>query len=228
MSKKKTETPETGLDTINDSLTSMTAKVQDNKKVITYISLAVVAVVAIILAYVYFFRGPSITKANDAIGAADLALAQGNDSIALKQYIDVAENYSFEASNRAALQAAILLYQGGKYDEAIKYLDKYSAKEDIIGPAASSLKGDCYVNTDKLDEAVKCFKEAISQSDDNPAYTPFFMMKLARVYAAQNKHSEEAKLYKEVLEKYPTYGQANNIDVEKLLDRAELQAGEAK
>lgn len=32
MSKKIQETPETGLDGINDSLTAMTQKVQDNKK----------------------------------------------------------------------------------------------------------------------------------------------------------------------------------------------------
>lgn len=224
MSKKQTELPETGLDNLNDQLTSMTAKVQDNKKLISIVSLIVVAIVAIILAYVYFFRGPGINKANDAIGAADLALAQGNDSVALAQYTQVADKYGFEAGNRAHLQAAILLYEKGEYDKAIKYLNDYSPAEDIIGAAAYSLKGDCYVNTDKLDEAVKCFKDAIKQSNDNPAYTPFFMMKLARVYAAQNNHAEEAKIYKEILEKYPTYGSSNQIDIEKLLDRAELQS----
>lgn len=227
MSTKKNETPETGLDNINDSLTSMTAKVQDNKKLITICSMVVVAVVVIILAYVYFFRGPGINKANDAIGTADLTLAQGNDSLALAQYMNVADEYGFDAANRAALQSAILLYQKGDYEKALTYLDKYSAKEDIIGPAAYSLKGDCYVNLDKLQDAVGCYKDAISKSNDNPAYTPFFMLKLARVYAALNNHAEEAAMYKTIMTDYPTYGQANNIDVEKLYDRAQLQA-EAK
>lgn len=227
MSKKKTETEETGLDAVNDRLTSMTSKVQDNKKLITICSLVVVAIVVIVLAYVYFFRGPGITKANDAIGAADLAYAQGNDSIALVQYMQVAEDHGYDAGNRAALQAAALLYEKGDYEKALKYVDEYSPKEDIIGAAAYSLKGDCYVNLDKLSEAVSAYKDAISQSDDNPAYTPYFMLKLARVYAAQNNHSAEADLYEEVMTKYPTYGQSNNIDVEKLYDRARLQA-EAK
>lgn len=227
MSKKKTETSESGLENLNDTLTSMTTKVQDNKKIITIVSLAVMAVVVIVLAYVYFFRGPGINKANDAIGTADLALAQGNDSTALAQYMDVADNYGFDASNRAALQSAILLYQKGEYQKALDYLGKYSAKEEIIGAAAYSLKGDCYVNLDKLQDAVKCYKDAISQSDDNPAYTPFFMLKLARVYAAMGNHADEAAMYKEVMTKYPTYGQSNNVDVEKLYDRAALQA-EAK
>ena len=227
MLKKKTETEETGLDVVNDRLTSMTSKVQDNKKLITICSLAVVAVVVVVLAYVYFFRGPGITKANDAIGAADLAYAQGNDSIALAQYMQVADDFGYDAGNRAALQAAAILYEKGEYQKALDYVDKYSAKEDIIGAAAYSLRGDCYVNLDKLSEAVSAYKDAISQSDDNPAYTPYFMLKLARVYAAQNNHADEADLYKKVLTQYPTYGQANNIDVEKLYDRARLQA-EAK
>lgn len=224
MSTKKTETPESGLENLNDSLTAMTNKVQDNKKIITICSMVVVAIVVIVLAYVYFFRGPGINKANDAVGAADLSLAQGNDSVALAQYMNVADEYGFDAANRAKLQSAILLYQKGDYQKALDYISDYSAKEEIIGAAAYSLKGDCYVNLDKLQDAVKCYKDAISQSDDNPAYTPYFMLKLARVYAALGNHADEASMYKEVMTKYPTYGSANNIDVEKLYDRANLQS----
>ncbi|MDE5979864.1 MAG: hypothetical protein K2G84_07515, partial [Muribaculaceae bacterium] len=69
-----------------------------------------------------------------------------------------------------------------------------------------------------------CYKDAIAQSDKNPAYPPYFMLKLARVYAALGNHADEAAMYKEVLADYPAYGTANNIDVEKLYDRATLQS----
>ena len=65
----------------------MTQKVQDNKKIIMVCSLVVIAIAAIVLSYVYFFRNPGIQKANDQIGAADLELAQGNDSTAMVQYM---------------------------------------------------------------------------------------------------------------------------------------------
>lgn len=225
MSKKNQETPETGLDNINDSLTAMTQKVQDNQKLIMMCSATVIAVAVIILAYVYFFRTPVIQKENDSIGAADLELALGNDSVATAQYMEIAENGSYDAANRAALQSAILLYQDGKYEDALKYAEKYSAQDDVIGAGAYSLKGDCLVNLDRLDEAAKAFNEAVSTSDANPAYTPFFIMKLARVYAAQGKHAEEAAQYEKIVKEYPLYGQAHNIDVQKLLERAKLQAG---
>ena len=164
-------------------------------------------------------------KANDQIGSADLELALGNDSVAAAQYMSLADNGSYDAGNRAALESAIILYREGKYEDALKYADKYSAKDDIIGAGAYSLKGDCLVNLDRLPEAVKAYQEAIRTSDHNPAYTPFFMMKLARVYRAQSNFKDEAGVYEDILEDYPLYGQAHNIDVEKLLDRARLQSG---
>jgi tetratricopeptide (TPR) repeat protein len=222
MSKKNQETPETGLDELNDSLTAMTQKVQDHKKQVIIGSLAVILAAVIVLAYVYFVRTPGIEKANDQIGAADLELALGNDSIATAQYKALADNGSYDAANRAALESAILLYKDGKYEEALKYAEKYSTCDDIIGAGAHSLKGDCLVNLDRLDEAVKAFREAVRTSDHNPAYTPFFMMKLARVYRAQKNYTEEAGVYEEILKEYPLYGQSHNLDIEKLLERAKL------
>ena len=99
-------------------------KCRTTKKIITICSLAVIAVIAIILVYIYAFRTPGIQKANDTIGAADLQLALGNDSVAMAQYMDLADNGSYEAANRAALQSAILLYKDGKYEEALKYAEK--------------------------------------------------------------------------------------------------------
>lgn len=223
MAKQNTNAPETGLQEVNDSLTRMTQKVEENKKMVMVCTLVVLAIAAVILAYVYFFRTPGIQKANDQIGAADLELAQGNDSTALAQYRDIADNSSYQAANRAALQTAILLYRDGNYEEALKYADQYDTKDNVIGAAAYSLKGDCLVNLDRLPEAADAFREAIRTSDHNPAYTPFFMMKLARVYRAQQDYTQEAEVLQELITDYPLYGQQHNIDVQKLLDRAQLQ-----
>lgn len=215
---------QTSIDNLNDTLTSVSRKVEDNKKIIYTTALAVVVVVAIILIYIYLVRQPGIQKSNDAIGQADVQLVLGNDSIAMNKYMSVADNHGYDAANRAALQAAILLYKDGKYEEALKYVEKYAPTENIVGAAAYSLEGDCYVNLDKLPEAVNSFKKAIKQSDNNKAYTPFFMLKLARVYRAQQDYSAEAKIYEEITKEYPQYGMMNNINIEKYLDRARIDA----
>lgn len=224
MAKEKNNVPENGVDELNDSLIEMSEKVQNNKKIILWAAAAVVGVVVLVLGYIYLVRQPGIAKANDNIGAADIQLALGNDSIALAKYMEVADNDGYDAANRAALQAATMLYKDEKYEEALKYLDKFSASESIIGAAAYSLKGDCLVNLDKLDDAVSAFKDAISESDNNTYYTPFFMQKLARVYREQGKFAEEADIYRSIIKDYPQFGDGYGIDMQKYLRRAELDA----
>ena len=97
----------------------------------------------------------------------------------------------------------------------------------MIGAAAKSLQGDCYVNLDKLGEALGCYDKAIKISDENPLYTPYFMMKKATVLREQKNYSAEAAVYREIIKDYPMYGAQNGIEMEKYLKRAELQA-EAK
>ena len=226
MSKnKKVEETRTSIDNLNDSLTSMSEKVQANRKLISGIVLTVTILVAAILVYVFLIRRPAAEKAATAVGVADRELLiNGNDSTALAIYQQVAED-GYSAGNRAALQAAIILFNDGKYEEALASVSDYSAKDDVIGAAAYSLKGDCLVNLDRYDEAVKAFDQAISQSAKNPYYTPFFMMKKARVLRAQEKYADEAAVYEEILDQYPTYPRDYNVNVEKELSRARLRAG---
>lgn len=221
----ETET-RTSIDDLNDSLTSLEVKVQNNQKKITWGIVAVAAVVCLILVWVYAIRKPGIEAADNAIGQADLTLATGNDSTALAQYMQVADNYGYEAGNRASLNAAIILYRQGKYEDAINYLKKYSPTESVIGAAAKSLEGDCYVNLDQLEKAMNCFKDAAKISDNNPHYTPLFLMKQATVARELKNYKEEARLYKEINDKYPVYASENAIEIEKYLKRAELQAAE--
>lgn len=222
---KKNEEVRTSIDNLNDSLTSIGEKVQKNQKPLMIATICVVAVVALVLVYVFLMRNPAIDEANTAVGAADREmLINGNDSIALDIYQQVAED-GYDAGNRAKLMAAIQLYQQGKYEEALGFVSEYSAKDAIIGAAAYSLEGDCYVNLDNLDAAVGSFKNAISQSDANPHYTPFFMLKLARVYRAQDNFEGALKLYEEIRADYPNYATANGVNIEKEIEFARVKAG---
>lgn len=210
------------IDVLNDKLTDMSVKVENNKKPLIIAIVAVIVVIAGILLW-NNHRNNVNAESQAKIGLADVALLQGNDSIALAQYESIADG-SGVAANRATLQAAIMLYDNEKYEEAIKRLDNYDPKEAIVGAAAYSLKGDCYVNLEKYPEAVKAFKKAIDQSDENPYYTPYFMMKLARVYRAQGDFKAELNILEELKKDYPEYGLNSDINVEKYLERARIDA----
>lgn len=222
--KNHEEETRTSIDEVNDTLTGLGEKVQNNSKTIMYACVAVAVVVIAVLVYVYAVRQPGIQAANEALGQADMELIMGNDSIALAKYQQVAADHGYDAGDLAGLNAAILLYKDGKYEKAIKYLNDYSSKESIIGAAAKSLEGDCYVNLEAYNEALDCFKKAVKISDENPAYTPAFLLKEATVLREMKDYKAEAAIYEEILKEYPTYGMQMGVDVEKYLERAKAQA----
>ncbi len=223
---KETKETVTGIDALNDNLTALEQKVEKNQKFIAWCCIGAAAIVGIVLVYIFFIHKPGVTAADNAIGQADITLSQGNDSLALVQYKQVADEYGHDAGNRAKLNAAILLYQKKQWQEAIEYLDGYKPSESIIGASSISLKGDCYVNLKNYDEALKCFAEAAKLADNNPAYTPYFLMKQATVLREQKKYAEEAGIYQTIVDEYPNYGPSINIDMKKYLERAKAQAGE--
>lgn len=214
------EETRTSIDEVNDTLTGLGEKVQNNSKTIMYACVAVAVVVIAVLVYVYAVRQPGIKAANEALGQADMELLMGNDSIALAKYQQVAADHGYDAGDLAGLNAAILLYKDGKYQEAVNYLADYSAKESIIGAGAKSLEGDCYVNLEDYNKALDCFRKAADLSDNNPAYTPAFMLKEATVLHEMQDYAGEAKVYEEIIKEYPNYGPQMGIDVEKYLERA--------
>lgn len=223
MAKKENET-RTSIDELNESLSGIEKKVEENKKMIVWVLGAIVAIAVIILGYVYLIQEPNFENAKTEIAQADSKLALGQDSIALEAYKAVADSYSNDAANRAGLNAGIILFQQGKYEEAINYINKFDAEGVLVGPASQSLIGDCYVNLEKYDEAVKYFDKAISLSGDNDLYTPLFILKKATVLREQGKFAEEAKALEIIKNKYPNFVTGYRVDVDKLIERANAQA----
>ncbi len=141
-------------------------KTARTQKILMWVIIAASAIIILILIYIFAIRQPGIQAADNAIGQADMSNNLGQDSVAPVQYKQVADNYGYDAGNRAALNAAIILYQqaqndstgrAAKLEEAISYLKKYDAKESVIGASSRSLMGDCYVNLGNLQEGRKCF-----------------------------------------------------------------------
>ncbi|MBD5313365.1 MAG: tetratricopeptide repeat protein [Bacteroides sp.] len=218
---KPTEENRTSIDEVNDTLTGIGEKVQSNPKVVVWSCIAVTAVVALILLYVYVIRQPAQNAANNALGQADIELLMGNDSIALAKYQQVAADHGYSAGNLANLNAAILLYKKGDYEKALSYLKDYSSSESVIGASAKSLEGDCYVNLKQYPQAIDCYKKAVKISDNNPHYTPAFLLKEATVLREQKDFKAEAAIYEQILKDYPAYGTEIGVDIKKYLERAQ-------
>ena len=222
---EKTQSARTSIDELNESLTGLEQRVEGNKKKLIIYLVVLLVVIGIGLAIFYSIKSGK-ESASEAIAKADITLAQGNDSLALTQYQAVAAEYSNSVANRANLNAAILLYQKGKYQEALESLNSYDVEDELVGAAAQSLKGDCYVNLKNLDEALAAYDKAISICNGNELYAPLFMMKKATVLTEQKKNADAKAIYEDIKANYVKYVQANQLNIDKYIERADFLAGQ--
>lgn len=228
MAEKDQNNQPIALEEVEKDNKELKEKVTLGQKYLVWLMIAISAIAIIVIIYIFAVRNPGIKSANEAVSQADVTLAQGNDSLALTQYQTVADKYGYDAGNRAALMAATINYKNGNYEAALNDLKGYDPKETIVGAAAKSLEGDCYVNLQQYHQALSCYDKAISVSNDNPLYTPLFMMKKATVLREQKDYAAELKVLQSVKKDYPQYTNAYRLDIDKYIARAEYQASAAK
>lgn len=200
----------------------------DNKvrSIMMWASIAVAIIVIGTIAYIFGIRQPAIEAGNEAIGQADIeAILGSNDSTALAAYKEVAANHGGAAGNRASLAAACYLYQQGDYEEALKYADKFSTSDDVVGALAYALKGDCLVNLDRPAEALKAFEKGVKKADKNPQIVPYLLNKQAVVLASQGENAKAAAIYKEIVSEYPEFASTVNAEGRQLQNEALAEAG---
>ena len=202
-----------------DRAEEIVAKAKANKKTVYGVLIAAAVIVAAVIIYINVAAAGS-RKADDAIAKADM---EQNDSIATSLYAEAAKA-GYKSGNRAKVEMGIRLFNDGKYEEAIKYLDDADIKDDIVAAGVYSLKGECYVKLDKNADALKCYDKAIGTADGNTQLVPLFLVKKANVYRAEGDYAKEAAAYKELIDEYPEYVRASQTDIRKFYERAQAQA----
>lgn len=195
------------------------AKARENKKSIMMGLIAAAIVIVGAVAWLLISQSGS-RNADELIARADAAQT---DSIATVLYKEAA-NAGYKSGNRAKAQLGISLYQKDEYAEALKYLEDCSLDDKIAAAGVYVLTGDCYVNLEQYDKALKAFAKGVSTADHNPEIVPFILIKEANVYRAQQKYADEAKCYKTIIEEYPSYVQNVRTDIKKYYERANAQA----
>ena len=80
--------------------------------------------------------------------------ALNGDSIGYTGFLKVADDYSgTKAANLAKAYAGICYAQLGKYEEAVKMLDSFNGKDQMVAPAILGAAGNCYAQLGQLDKA---------------------------------------------------------------------------
>lgn len=222
---------EQGTPTMEQTLNKQEAFFLKYKKAIVGAVVAVIVIIAGTIAYNIFYAGPRQDKAATAMAKAQELFAAQQYELALKGdksfegFLQVASNYSgTDAANLANLYAGLCYANLDKWQDAVKYLDQFSAQDDaFISPSAMAALGNAYAHTKQIDKAVSCLKKAADMANSeakdgvNISVAPTCLMQAARLLESQKKNDEALSIYKEIKTKYvKSY---YNSEIDKYIER---------
>lgn len=214
-----------GINTLN--LGGLEVLYEKNKKAITYGGGAILAIIALFSFYKFYWLPNQEQEAsNEAFfaqsyfekdsfnlalnGGIDVQTADGPKT--MMGFKDIADNYSgTKTGNLANYCAGICLLRTGKFEEAIEYLEKFGGTDEVLTPVAMGALGDANLELKKLDEAIKFYLKAVSESD-NSFTTPMYLKKAAFAYEQKANYTEALTTYERLKNEYAKSSEARDID----------------
>ncbi|HOW09772.1 MAG TPA: tetratricopeptide repeat protein [Bacteroidales bacterium] len=225
MAKAKKEENPQGLKNVEETLTRTEQLLEENyKPLLIGLAVLVVLVGAVWLGRMYLSKKndeaqSQMFQAQKYLEMDSLNLALNGDGNYLG-FADIANEYKFtKAGNLARYSAGICNLHLGNYKEAIKYLDKYSKKDKVIGSIAIGATGDAYVELGDTEKGIAKYLEAADYAD-NQFNTPLYLMKAAELYEMSGKYAEALKLYQRIKDNYPS--STEGVTIDKYIARALL------
>ena len=220
MAKKKQEfaKQDEQLQEVNEALTGAGKWIEDNSNLISWIVCGIAIVIMGIIALNRYVLQPRALDASNENAKAvvyfmaeDWDKALNGDDAECIGFEEIARKYKFYQQGKlAALYAGICYFEKGEFEDAAKYLKKFSADDLNIDPAACQLLGDAYVELQEYGKAVKAFESAAKSGNDIIA--PMSLKKAGIVYLHEGQKANANKAFETIKADYPTSIEAQDID----------------
>ena len=216
---------------VEDALTQSEAFLIKYKNAIIGGVVAVIIIVAGFIMYKNLYAEPREEKAQAALFKGQEYFEQdayeqalNGDSIGFVGFLKVADDFSgTKAANLAKAYAGICYAQLGKYEEAVKMLDSFNGKDQMVAPAILGAAGNCYAQLGQLDKAASTLMSAADKADNN-TLSPIFLMQAGEILVKQGKYDDAVDAYTKIKDKYFQSYQA--MDIDKYIEQAKLMKKE--
>ncbi len=225
MTKQKNHKSEVN---IEEALSTSEAFLVKNKKNLIGGLIAIILIIAGVMVYKNVYAAPKEKKAQAAIflgeqyfNNAQYELALHGDSIRFDGLLRVADQFSgTKTANLANYYIGLSYGNLGQYKEAIQYLEKFKAKDQMVYPASRVALGNYYAELDNLDKAIATLKDAAKLAD-NLTISATALRQAGVLLEKQGKFKEAAELYQTVKDKY--FQSPVAMDIDKYIERAKAQ-----
>jgi len=149
-----------------------------------------------------------------------LDLAMNGDKSGSKGFIDIADEYSITPSgNLAEYYLGICYLKKGQFEDAIKHLEEFDGKDQMVGPLATAAIGDANMELGKVDEAITYYLKAAEQNNNN-FDTPICLKKAALAYEDKQNYADAIKLYERIKNEFAETVEGKEMD--KYISRAKV------
>ena len=212
---------------VEDALTQSEAFLIKYKNAIIGGVVAVIIIVAGFIMYKNLYAEPREEKAQAALFKGQEYFEQdayeqalNGDSIGCVGFLKVADDFSgTKAANLAKAYAGICYAQLGKYEEAVKMLDSFNGKDQMVAPAILGAAGNCYAQLGQLDKAASTLMSAADKADNN-TLSPIFLMQAGEILVKQGKYDDAVDAYTKIKDKY--FQSYQDMDIDKYIEQAKL------
>ncbi|GIV28785.1 MAG: hypothetical protein KatS3mg027_2599 [Bacteroidia bacterium] len=198
-----------------------------NKQTINYVGGGLLLIIGLIVGYKFYWLPSKEAEAADEIFYAQSLFERDSFNLALKGgamvrysqgtkpmmgFEKIYEEYSYtKTGTLAAFYAGVCYLHLGKYEDAIKYLEKYDLDDEMYQPLAYGNIGDAYMELNKPEEGIKFYLKAANDKINNFT-TPLFLKKAALALESQKRYKEALELYERIKKEFVTSNEARDIE----------------
>lgn len=213
---------------LQEAMTSSEQFIEKNQKMLVNVILVLIVIIGIYFSYNRFVVEPKVKEASSQIFGAQNYFEKDSFNLALQGdgnvlgFLEISDKYgSTPAGNLANYYAGLSYLYTGEYENAVKYLKKFSSDDLLLSNLAVANIGDAYMQMGDYKKAAEFYKKAAA-SKTNEFSTPMFLMKNALALEKAEDYKGALKVYEKIDQEYPSSPEGREI--EKYIERAQLKA----
>ena len=210
---------------INETVSKTDQFFSENKKTILGVIAALLVIGLGVLAYNQWILKPKQAEAMEQMFPAENAFQAGEYELALNGdgnilgFKDLIDEFGAKGGKAIYLYAGICELQTGNYEEAIKDLQKYKGKDNILAARAIACTGDAYAGLEDYNTAVTYFMKAADKADN--IFAAAYLLKAGVTYEELGQDDKALACYKKIQDKYPQ--SVEGYDIDKYIARIETK-----
>lgn len=212
---------------VDPSLEGIQLFYEKNKTTVNYVGGGLALIIGVFCFFKFYYLPEKESEAANEIFWAESFFEADSFNIALKGgktvisadgqkqmlgFEQIAEDYSMtKTGNLANYYAGVCYLRTGQYEKAIEFLSKFSGSDPIISSIALGAIGDCHMELNKQDEALKYYLKAADQAGNNFT-SPLYLKKAGLVYELKNDFAKALEMYERIKKEYNESTEAKEID----------------